>query len=425
MKPKRKFESRKPKHQRKKEVLIILFIGMILISGIYIYTYVIYYPVYSGRYPRINIKCENEPNYDNYVDCVFELIFKGDSESVEPLNAKMKIRGSGTGWNEFSPKKGYRLSLNEPKSLLGMREDDDWLLLDMYSDYPRMRFKLAFELYQTLTPSDPTTFAPESEYVNLFINGDYQGLYLLTERNDRKLYGLDDAQNNIYSSLIFQAKGHIFFKTYDPIMWDQDWPNDYEGIYIMDPILSELIPFVGNSSDEEFFDPEKGIYSKFDKLNLIDFYIFNFFILHDDFWDKNYFLVRNTYPNKFFLVPWDYDRCFGEYAWNNFDPDRNDEVEIRELNYLFNRLLGNNEYRNSVKERWFNLRITIWSEQNIVDMLEDIYEEVKDILEIETNKWNPGDMQSHWKNNVDESVKRLFTWIPERLDFCDSYFEKF
>ena len=425
MKPKIQFESKRRKHHRKKEVLIIFLIGIILISGIYIYTYVAFYPVYGGKYPRINITCDEDPNYDDYVDCEFQLDYKGDSESVDPLNAKMKIRGSGTGWNEFSPKKGYRLSLNQPKALLGMREDDDWLLFAMYSDFPRMRFKMAFELYQTLTPSNPTAIAPDSEYVNLFINGEYQGLYLLAERNDRRLYGLDEAQNNIDSSLVFQAKGHVNFKTYEPLIWDQDYPNEYEGIYIMDPILSDLISFVSSSSNEEFFDPENGIYSKFVTINLIDFYIFNFFILHDDFWDKNYFLVRNTYPSKFFFVPWDYDHCFGQFAWNTFDYDRNEEDNIRQLNHLFNRLLDNEEYRNNVKNRWFDLRKLIWSEQSISDILYDIYDEVKDILEIETNKWNPGDMRPHWRNDVDESVKRLFTWIPKRLSYCDSYFEEF
>ena len=34
-------------------------------------------------------------------------------------------------------------------------------------------------------------------------------------------------------------------------------------------------------------------------------------------------------------------------------------------------------------------------------------------------------MRPHWKNDVDESVKRLFTWIPKRLNYCDSYFEEF
>lgn len=425
MKPETKFKNKKQKHSRKKEMLIILIIGLIFISGIYIYTYIIYYPVYSGEYPRINLTCDEDPNYDDYIDCTFQLDYKGDSESIDPMNAKIKIRGSGTGWNEFSPKKGYRLSLNQPKSLLGMREDDDWLLFAMYSDFPRMRFKLAFELYKTLTPSNPTAIAPESEYINLFLNGEYQGLYLLAERNDRILFNLDDTTENIDSSLIFQAKGHNTFQAYNPLTWDQDWPNDYEGIYIMDPILSELIQFVGESDNKEFFDTECGIYSKFDELNLIDFYIFNFFILHDDFWDKNYFLVRNTNPSKFFLVPWDYDRCFGQYAWNRWDADRNEESTIRQLNFLFKRLLDNDDFKKNVKARWFNLRSSIWSEQSIVDILYDIYKDIKDILKIETDKWNPGDMKSEWKNDVDESVKYLFEWIPERLNFCDTYFEIF
>ena len=231
--------------------------------------------------------------------------------------------------------------------------------------------------------------------------------------------------NSVDSSLIFQAKGHILFQEYDSLRWDQDYPNEYEGIYIMDSILSELIPFVSDSSEEELFHPETGIYSKFDKLNLIDFYIFNYFILHEDFWDKNYFLVRNTYPGKFFLIPWDYDYCFGQFAWNEYDPERNEESDIRQLNNLFNRLLNNEDYRTCVKDRWFNLRLSIWSDQGILDILKDIFDEVEGMLEIETTKWNPGDMRPHWRNDVDESVKLLFGWIPKRLNFCDGYFEAF
>ena len=423
MKPKIKFESKKGRHQRKKIALIILLIGVLLISVILIYTYIIYYPLYSGKYPRINITCDDEPNYDDYVDCEFQLDYKGDSESVEPMNAKIKIRGSGTGWNELSPKKGYRLSLTQQKSLLGMRKDDDWLLLAMYSDFPRMRIKLAFELYHTLTPSNPTAILPNSEYVIVYINGDFQGLYLLAERNDRRLYGLDDAQNNIHSSLIFQAKGNIAFKTYNPLKWEQDWPNDYEGIYIMDPILSELISFVSESSDDEFFN-ETGIYSKFEKINLIDFYIFNFFILHKDFWDCNYFIVRNTNPSKFFLIPWDFDKCFGQFAWNTFEADFNPEIDIKKSNELFNRLIGNNLFMEDCKIRWFELRKTIWSEESISDMLTEIYKKIESILDIETEKWNPEDLREEWKNDVDLSVERLFQWIPERLNFCDLYFSE-
>ena len=29
----------------------------------------------------------------------------------------------------------------------------------------------------------------------------------------------------------------------------------------------------------------------------------------------------------------------------------------------------------------------------------------------------------NWENDVDESVNELFEWVPDRIEFCDSYFE--
>ena len=190
----------------------------------------------------------------------------------------------------------------------------------------------------------------------------------------------------------------------------------------MDTILSELIDFVVNSPNETFFDENSGIYTIFDKLNLVDFYIFNYFIHHKDFWYSNYFIVRNTAPSMFFLVPWDFDKCLGQFAWNLHDSDNNPELSIREDNKLFNRLLGNSEFMACCSSRWLELRETLWTEEFILDMVSEIYDSIEEILDIETEKWNPGDLREEWYNDVDVSVKNLFTWISERLIFCDSYF---
>jgi len=180
---------------------------------------------------------EENPNYDSYINCTFQLSTNDGTDEFEPLKSKIRIRGSGTGWNEFSPKKDFRIKLSDDKSLLGMRRDDDWLLIGMYSDYPQMRIKMAFDVFRSLQPTNPTAILPRSQYVLLYLNGDFQGLYLLAEKNDRELFYLDEAQNNLNSSLIFQTKFNTDLKQYDKEVWEQDWPNDYEGIYIMEQIL--------------------------------------------------------------------------------------------------------------------------------------------------------------------------------------------
>ena len=407
------FVDKKQQSRRKKELIVLFMAGSVILSTIIYFTYVQAAPIINSKLPSINITCTDEIDGDNYVECIFEL------ENDVPITAKIKFRGTTV---LKYPKKGYRLELSEQKSLLGMRKDDDWHLFALYRDHRRMKVKFSMDLWRTLEDINPTAILPRSKYVKLFLNGEFQGLYLLAEKSDRKLFDLDDPKNNNYSSSIFQNKGWTILKEYESNAWEQDWPNEDEGFSIKDEILSNLISFISNTPDEIFFDPSNGIYTKFDKLNLIDFLIFNYFLIHKDFWSKNYYLVRNTYPGKFFLIPWDFDNIIeGRWSLHDFNDDHEDE--IRDLNYLYDRLMGNDDFMQNCKKRWIYLREELWTDDFILDMLNDQYEKIEDILELELEMWTPP-VLAREPYDLDEHVYDLFQWFPERLAFCDSYFEE-
>ncbi|MFX0073322.1 MAG: CotH kinase family protein, partial [Candidatus Hermodarchaeota archaeon] len=255
-----------------------------------------------------------------------------------------------------------------------MRDDDDWQLFASYYDYTRIKFKLSFNLWRNLFPVNPTAILPRSRYVLLYFNGSFDGLYLLAEKNDRKLYGLNETiQNNSDDSLIFQAKDATNLSEYEADKWEQDWPNEEDGYFIMDDVMVDLITFINHStSDTDFFNQTTGIFSKFDKNNTIDFFLFNYFIMHLDFWNKNYFIVRNTNPANFSLIPWDFDLTYGQNISDpEFfeDPTTDIEDEIREKNLLFDRLLSNQSYRENCSQRWEFLRAQVWSNESISNMV--------------------------------------------------------
>ena len=87
--------------------------------------------------------------------------------------------------------------------------------------------------------------------------------------------------------------------------------------------------------------------------------------------------------------------------------------------------MKNKEFMKDVKERWLFLRESLWMKDSILDMLLDIYEEIKNISEIDMNMWYPWYLDMEWEIKIDEAVEKLFDWIPKRLEFCDSYFLKF
>jgi len=274
MAPSRAFENKQPLHRRRKELLIIFLIGLISISTIYFYSYIKFSQMITSKYNRININCnEKIEKEEDYVNCTLEVISENPEYNKGPMNSKIKLQGMR---NIKLPKKGYRLELSTRTSLLGMRKDDDWLLLAMFLDYPHMRIKLSFDLWRSFKPLNPTAILPKSEYVAVYFNGEFKGLYLLVEKIDRRLFDLDSAQNTLDSSLIIQAKSNNIFKKSNFNAWQQDWPNEDDGIYIKDTILADLTFLILNTSDEEFYDFETGIYNKFDKLNLIDFFLLIF-----------------------------------------------------------------------------------------------------------------------------------------------------
>ena len=80
-------------------------------------------------------------------------------------------------WTD-TDKKSYQIKLTEKMDLLGMGADKQWILLANAFDSTLMRNTLAFDMAQELG----IPFTPDSEYVDVYANGQYIGNYLLTEK---------------------------------------------------------------------------------------------------------------------------------------------------------------------------------------------------------------------------------------------------
>lgn len=83
-------------------------------------------------------------------------------------------RGNST-W--LSKKKPYTLTLSTASGLLGMSESTKWTLLANSFDQTNLRNKLVLDFAERVGPG----WAPSGEFVDVYFNGTYFGLYLLTE----------------------------------------------------------------------------------------------------------------------------------------------------------------------------------------------------------------------------------------------------
>ena len=98
----------------------------------------------------------------------------GTPEHIE-LTASLKGRGNAT-WNYA--KRPYNLTLSSEADLLGMGAAVNWTLLANALDETNLNTKIVMDLANQVG----LPWSPECAYVDLYLNGEYSGLYLLTEK---------------------------------------------------------------------------------------------------------------------------------------------------------------------------------------------------------------------------------------------------
>ena len=104
-------------------------------------------------------------NADGSMDCFSE---------IESING----RGNAT-WTD-SDKKPYSVKFTNEADLLEMGAAQNWILLANSQDASNIRNKLVYDFAKDFG----LAYSPDSEWVDLYLNGEYAGLYLLCERNE-------------------------------------------------------------------------------------------------------------------------------------------------------------------------------------------------------------------------------------------------
>lgn len=88
---------------------------------------------------------------------------------------------NGRGNATWAPdKKSYSLTLSESGDLLSMGSAQKWILLSNSRDMSNLRNKIVYDF----AASVGLAFTPETRWVDLWLNGEYAGLYLLVEHNE-------------------------------------------------------------------------------------------------------------------------------------------------------------------------------------------------------------------------------------------------
>ena len=371
----------------------------------------------------------------SYVEGSLEIIGDGNFEGLEKTNMKIKGRGNSTWWICTDASAGavvgkcpYQVKFGDKTSVLGMPEDKKWVLLAEKSDKSMIRNKIA----RYMGELSDLEYTPNAEYVELFINEDYQGTYLIGQKveessnrvdigDDGYLIEIDtDANNRIDSDdIIFKPTIWSSIHT-DGVFNIKDPDIDYgsDEFHLIENYINEFESVLYSNN---FNSPGSGYESYIDVDSLIDWFLINEIAKTVD--ARWYSSIYFSYipGEKIKMGPiWDFDLSYGNLNYS--DAQYTSEFYIKQNNWI-DKLYQDEVFVEKVKIRYSYYHSKL---DDIKNKIDEFAKYIDKSQKANFERWDILGVYV-WPNPVydltyEEEVERLKNWIEERMNWLNSNF---
>jgi len=368
--------------------------------------------------------------------------------------AGIEVRGQSS---QMFPKKNYSLELRNETggdtiaSLLGMPEEEDWVLYAPYSDKTLLRNAVTFHLGSRMGE-----WQPRNHFCEVYLNDEYIGIYALTENIKRDKNRVDISKlkpdeisgDDLTGGYILKSD-----KTYDL------GPDDYFTIHPAKRYHNEVeykITYVYPASDEiapeqktyiekffndaensingdQFSDPVNGFRKYLDIRSFVDFQIIQELSNNVDGYrlSSYFFKDKDSKGGKLHAGPlWDFDLCYANEDYTDFNLQTDiwlytkfaDEYGGRI--HWWARLMEDLSYRSVFIERWKELRKKAFSTDSIMMYIDNSISYLGEAIDRNFEKW-PVIGEYVWPNyyigeTYEDEVNYLKSWITERVTWIDA-----
>ena len=268
--------------------------------------------------PVIYINTNDVPidSKENYVSATIKVVDNNGLRESTIFESDVDIRGRGNStWK--MPKKPYRLKFNKKTSLFGEPAEKSWVLLANYMD-DACGIRNAAAL--SIGHLSDLEFTATTHFVEVFLNGSYNGTYQLCEHmqiSENRVNVTDNGyllEADQYSRL---DSGDVYFRTErilinikDPDVemgsakfnWIKDYVNEVENVLYSD----------------DFADPETGYTKYLDIDSYVDWYVISEITKTNDAALYSSCFMNIAPEGKLKMGPiWDYDISLGNIEWND------------------------------------------------------------------------------------------------------------
>lgn len=363
------------------------------------------------KLPAIYIKVETEIPKNKKIPC--EIIYV---ENRDSLFAKATIKRRGGSSMKYK-KHSYRVELESKIPLANLPSDDDWILTANYIDKTMMRHKISYDLFRKMHSEN---LVAQSSYIEVYLNGNYNGLYLLMEKIDASTTFLKKEDPE---AMLFKDPPIFFEKRLEKVQepdnyFQQKVPKKKK----LDQTkhLENFHQFLFKSTDENF---QKEISKRVNLRNIIDWHLLLLFSNNSDGIMKNFYLLKRDSASPLEIVPWDYDHSFGRDGDNELNMLRH-ELDVNR-SVLFRRLNASLEYRKKLKKRYWKLRKNgLFSIENFSKMIRENDEIIEDKVIRNFEKWK---VDGYWyfdDKDYQSELELMEKFVKIRLKSLDDFFKK-
>lgn len=386
----------------------------------------------------------NGPNVRNHL-----------SDPKNEYNGKIGIEIRGN-YSAGLPQKPYDLELQDVNGnsidapLLGMPAESDWLLLANYNDKSFARNVLPFHIFDTMG-----NYSIRCRLVDVVLNGQYDGIYLLSEKIKRDSNRIDisklepnettgqDLTGGYIIKIDYWDNSNSWQLNYHPI----GYPNlDIHMVYYY-PKPEEIVPeqkaYIQDFVDQfetalygsNFDDPSQGYRKYINVSSFIDYFIISEVTRNVDGYKKSrYFYKDKDHADGTFRKlkagpVWDFDWALkdmwsgaengSEFMYPAVDQDVNAPG-------WYIRLLEDGLFADQLRCRYDDLRRNVLSEAYLFAKVDSVASKVSESQQWHFDRWgNLGvatgtpEIQAPSQTYAEE-VQRLKSWLHRRLEWLDA-----
>ena len=360
------------------------------------------------------------------------------ANNINKTDFRDQIRGRGNSTWGY-PKKAYRVRFRDNTSLFGLAAHRNWILLAEFQDPTFLMNVVAFELGGNVFDHQP--FTNTYRHVQVYLNGSYNGLYLLTEHRQASPDGIGAPGR----AALHPTQG--WFVEVDDY-WDEDpkFRTTRYNLPIMigspeaptDPANSNnpFYNFIKNDLNQlcdrmsAFSFPENGYRDLIDMDTFIDFIMVNDLVLNGELrHPKSVYCHKGTNGKISMGMLWDFDWGYG-YAggghvyFNDLtNPSWGTQSMRLPMHDFFRRFFADPVFMEKYRERWDEKFDDI---AKIGVFIENIGAQIREAVEEDSKRWaiSSGGYWSSYDTDHARQINNMAAWWRRRIEWLDKEYGK-